>query len=164
MIKAFCVPALVVASAMLVRPSVSADVAPSGDMAKLQGRWTTLAGPNKDIPVAIEIRGKSVTVRVKVTRKRSIQAKGELVVNDKATPKTLDWVKFTGLDDQEFPEILAIYELKDDQLRICNGGPNNDRPTEFKAGDGCLAEVMTFKREKATDAPDQPVASSPSAH
>jgi uncharacterized protein (TIGR03067 family) len=127
--------------------TVAADDTVTGDLAKLQGTWTTLAGPKKDIPVALEIRGKAVTVRVSITRKRKIQAKGELVLDEKAFPKTIDWVKFIGLDDQEFPEILAIYELSGDELRVCNGGPNNERPSEFKPGEGCLADLLTFKRK-----------------
>jgi hypothetical protein len=67
------------------------------------------------------------------------------------------------LDDQEFPEILAIYELSGDELRICNGGPNNDRPTEFKAGDGCLADCLTFKKKKDPEVTEPPVASADSS-
>jgi uncharacterized protein (TIGR03067 family) len=162
MMKTLCVSVLSLTLAILAGDVEAADQVPSGDLGKLQGLWTTLAGPHKDIPVAIEIRGKTVTVRVTITRKRSIQAKGELILNEKVAPKALDWVKFTGLDDQEFPEILAIYELSGDELKICNGGPNNQRPTEFKPGDGCLADVLTFKRIKR-DVPDQPVASAPSS-
>jgi uncharacterized protein (TIGR03067 family) len=135
-------------------PGPAAD----NDLAKLQGVWTTRAGPNKDIPVSIEIRGSVVTVRVAITKRRSIQAKGELVIDSAAAPKTLDWVKFTGRDDQEFPEILAIYELNGDILRICNGGPNNGRPCEFKAGEGALADVLTFKREKPAEKDNERVA------
>jgi uncharacterized protein (TIGR03067 family) len=161
MSKTLRVPTLALAAATLVAGAAfAADTKPkTGDLAKLQGEWTTLAGPAKNIPVAIAIRGNTVIVRVAITRKRSIEAKGELLLNDSASPKTLDWVKFTGLDDQEFPEILAIYELSGDELKICNGGPNNDRPTEFKPGDGCLADVLTFKRKKDVETAEQPVAS-----
>ena len=78
----------------------------------------------------------------------TIQAKGEISLHEADRPRGLDWVKFTALDGQDMPEVLAIYELDGDTLRVCNGGPNNDRPKEFKPGDGALADVVVFRREK----------------
>jgi uncharacterized protein (TIGR03067 family) len=78
----------------------------------------------------------------------TIKVKGEIKLNEKAEPRALDWVKFNGYDDQELPEIPAIYQLQGDTFKVCNGGPNNSRPTEFKSGDGILAGLVEFKRIK----------------
>jgi uncharacterized protein (TIGR03067 family) len=118
-----------------------------GDLARLQGTWTTQAGPKHAFPVAVEIRGCSVTVTVTPPVGPKIEAVGEIQVDESASPKRLDWVRFTTIDgEQPFPEIAAIYELDGDVLRICNGGPNNPRPSDFTPGDGVLADVLTFRR------------------
>ena len=35
-----------------------------------------------------------------------------------------------------------------DTFTVCNGGMNGSRPKEFKPGDGALAEVVVFERER----------------
>ena len=44
----------------------------------------------------------------------------ELIVeiDETAKPRALDWVNFNGLDDQELPDILAIYRLEGDTLQV----------------------------------------------
>jgi uncharacterized protein (TIGR03067 family) len=42
----------------------------------------------------------------------------------------------------------GIYDLKDDQLRICINVLGQDRPTEFKSPDGASIVVLTLKRKK----------------
>jgi uncharacterized protein (TIGR03067 family) len=122
-----------------------------GDLAKLQGAWTTKAGPNKDIPVLLEIKEDRVTVRLKVPLQGlEIRAEGTVRVDESVTPHALDWTGFTALDGQDMPEVLAIYEFKGETFRICNGGPNSDRPTEFKPGENSLADVLEFRRAPAS--------------
>jgi uncharacterized protein (TIGR03067 family) len=139
-------PCLVTLS--LAAAAMAAERAPSGDLAKLQGRWTTMAGPHRDIAVRLEVDGCQATVRITTPQGLKIAVRGEIKVDESAVPRALDWVKFSGLDDQELPEIQAIYELKGDRFKVCNGGPNNERPKEFKAGDGVLADLLTFQRVK----------------
>ncbi|MBX6315430.1 MAG: TIGR03067 domain-containing protein [Isosphaeraceae bacterium] len=125
---------------------------PEGDLARLQGQWTASAGPKKDIPVVLTIEGASVTVQVTTPQGLKVRAAGEIRLDETTRPRALDWVHFTALDGQDMPEILGIYELDGDTLRVCNGGPNNNRPTEFKPGDGALADVLVFKRLKSKEA------------
>ena len=75
-----------------------------------------------------------------------LQVHGELKLDETSSPRSLDWIKFTGADQQEFPPIPAIYKIDRDTFTVCNGGLNGSRPREFKAGDGVLAEVVVFQR------------------
>ena len=121
---------------------------PSGDLAKLQGRWAAKAGPKRDIAVMLEVEGSEARVKVATPQGLTFNVSGTIKIDESAKPHALDWSNFHGLDDQELPEIPAIYELQGDKFKVCNGGPNNQRPKEFKAGDGVLAEVVVFERIK----------------
>jgi uncharacterized protein (TIGR03067 family) len=157
--------AIVLSSAALVAASPPPrDKAPQGDLAKIQGRWQTSAGPKHDIPVVVEFRGDRVTVDLTTPQGLKIRAEGKVKLDEKARPRALDWVEFTALDGQDMPEVLAIYEFDGETLKVCNGGPNNARPTEFKAGEGALADVVVFRRPKSADRDgkvDEAVASTP---
>ena len=108
----------------------------SGDLAKLQGDWTATFGPQNNIVVVLTMKGNGAVLAF--TRDgQSIESKGEIKIDEKAKPhKTLDWVKFTTQTGDTAPANLGIYKLSGDAITICNGGPGNERPTEFKAGEG----------------------------
>ncbi len=126
----------------------AADNALSGDLARLQGRWSAQAGPQRNIAVELEIEGRQARVRITTPKGLKFHVRGAIKIDESAVPRALDWVDFNGLDDQELPDILAIYRLEGDTFQVCNGGPNNDRPTEFKPGDGILADLLVFARAK----------------
>ena len=69
-------------------------------------------------------------------------------LDETTSPRSLDWVNFSGADQQEFPQIPAIYKLDRDTFTLCNGGMNGTRPKEFKPGDGALADIVVFERER----------------
>jgi uncharacterized protein (TIGR03067 family) len=117
-----------------------------GDLARLQGRWVTRAGAAREIRVTLDVEGRQVTVGLVAPGGLRFQVRGEVRVDENASPRALDWVRFTGLDDQELPDIPAIYEIRGDSFKVCNGGPNNARPSEFKPGEGVLADVHIFER------------------
>ena len=71
---------------------------------------------------------------------------GEVKLDATTSPRQLDWINFTGADQQEFPPVLGIYAIEGDRFTVCNGGLNGSRPSEFKPGDGILAEVVVFER------------------
>jgi uncharacterized protein (TIGR03067 family) len=119
-----------------------------GDLARLQGRWVAKAGHRRNIVVKLEVEGRHASVEVTTPQGVKIRGKGELRLNEGTQPRGLDWVGFSGPDGQEFPEIAAIYRIEGQTFRVCNGGPNNARPSEFRPGDGLLADVHVFERVK----------------
>ncbi|WP_435015465.1 TIGR03067 domain-containing protein [Tundrisphaera sp. TA3] len=126
------------------------EPAPSGDLARLQGGWVANAGPNGEFRVRLDVEGRRVKVKIALPGGLSLAASGELSVDESASPRSLDWVRFSAPDGSELPEIQGIYEFKDGSLRVCNGGPNNGRPTTFTDGDGPLASVVLFERAGAS--------------
>jgi uncharacterized protein (TIGR03067 family) len=116
-----------------------------GDLARLQGCWTTKVGAKKEVTISIEIKDKSVSATVMALGLKLL-AEGEVKIDEKASPKKVDWVKLCTPDGHEFPELLGIYELNGDKLRIRNGGLHDDRPKAFEAGDGYWGEVVVFER------------------
>jgi uncharacterized protein (TIGR03067 family) len=124
------------------------DAAPSGDLAKLQGSWTAKVGPEENIPITLEVRDRKVTIKGTRPDGQDFTLSGEIKVDDKASPKTVDWVKFTNAQGDEVPANLGIYKLDGDSLVVCSGGPGNERPTEFKKGDQGPPQLITFARKK----------------
>jgi uncharacterized protein (TIGR03067 family) len=122
-------------------------IAPDSDLGRLQGRWTARAGAKHEVRVVLAVQGRRVDVSIATPQGIRFQVHGEVKVDESTSPRRLDWVKFTGADQQEFPEIPAIYKLDRDTFIVCNGGLEGPRPTDFKSGDGLLAEVVVFKRE-----------------
>jgi uncharacterized protein (TIGR03067 family) len=145
--KAPMLAVLVATTLVSLAPAAVRAEAPAGDLARLQGRWCTKAGPRRDITVTLEVDGRAARVGITTPDGLSFQVRGELRLDETATPRALDWIHFHDADSQELPNILAIYEFAGQRLKVCNGGPNNARPSEFKAGDGALADLLTFERE-----------------
>ena len=115
-----------------VAPVAVAAQEVSGDLAQLQGRWRAQTGPRGEIAVTLNVAGSQVRVEIATRNGLSFQVCGELKVNEAATPRALDWIRFQDDNSQNFPDILAIYELTGDQFRVCNGGPHNRRPSNSR--------------------------------
>ncbi|WP_406697674.1 TIGR03067 domain-containing protein [Singulisphaera sp. Ch08] len=130
--------------------AAAADDSSKGDLAKFQGKWKTSIGPEKNIALTVQFKGNAVTASASTPDGQSFELKGEIKLDESAKPfKTIDWVKFTGPDGNDSPDNKGVYEVVDaDTIKVCNGGPGNDRPTEFKEGDGAEAHVIILKREK----------------
>jgi uncharacterized protein (TIGR03067 family) len=119
------------------------------DLARLQGRWTARAGAKREVRVVLEIQGKQVDASIRTPQGVRFQVRGEVKVDATTSPRSLDWTKFSGADQQEFPDVPAIYKIERDTFTVCNGGLGGRRPTEFTSGDGILAEVVVFERDRA---------------
>ena len=135
-------------------PLLAAEAWVEGDLARLQGKWVTRAGARQKIVVVLDVEGNKANVDVTTPQGVKLHASGELRINESVAPRALDWVGFTGLDSQDLPDILAIYEINGETFKVCNGGPNSARPSEFKPGENVLADVHVFERAKAAAAPE----------
>jgi uncharacterized protein (TIGR03067 family) len=130
--------------------SAAGDDTPlNGDLAKLQGTWTAMVGPKKNFRAVATIEGKVVTVKRTNPNGEETQVTCEIQIDEQAKPlKTIDWVKFIQPDGAVGQDTLGIYEIVDeDTVRICNGGPGGQRPTEFKEGENGRPQLITMKRQ-----------------
>jgi uncharacterized protein (TIGR03067 family) len=125
------------------------DPAPKGDLAKLQGNWKAMIGPNKDRPITMEVKGKTIAAKITGEDGEMSSLKGELAVNDSAKIPAIDFTKFKNQQGEDVGDVLGIYRLEGDTLTLCTGNPGDARPTEFKAGeDNGGHRLMTFTRSK----------------
>jgi uncharacterized protein (TIGR03067 family) len=120
----------------------------TGDLAKLQGRWTGKGGRERNSTVIVTITGTSVAFSRTTAEGQQRESKGEIKIDETARPhKTIDWVNFTTPRGDKAPASLAIYRLDGDTLTICSGGAGNDRPGEFKAGEGGRPSLIELRRD-----------------
>jgi uncharacterized protein (TIGR03067 family) len=131
-----------------------------GDLAKLQGRWTAMAGARKQVRVVLEVKGSGVNVAITTPQGLDFQAEGKLKLDETTTPRSLDWQHFIGPGDQPLPEIAGVYKLEGDTFTIRNGGFHGARPKDFKPGESALADLVVFHRIGSNDALAQSRASS----
>ncbi len=126
-------------------------VSRDGDLNRLQGRWTAKAGTRHEIHVVIEIKDRGVCAAIKTPQGVDFQVQGELKLDETTSPRSLDWMKLIGPDQQPLPEIAAVYKIDGDTFTVCNGGFLGTRPKEFKPGEGVLADVVVFHRLDTKD-------------
>ena len=119
-------------------------------------------GARREVRVLLEIKGCKATATIKTPHGAKLLLTGEVKLDETTSPRRVDWIKFTGADQQEFPALLGIYSLEGDRFTVCNGGLNGSRPREFKPGDGILAEVVRFERDRSlADAKSRPATKTP---
>jgi uncharacterized protein (TIGR03067 family) len=119
------------------------------DLKKMDGTWTLVSG---------EEEGQKLSDSTLKTAKAVIKGdKHDVKVGDKTyvgthkvdpskKPKTIDAMDTEGTNKGKTS--LGIYELKDDEFKVCFAPPGKERPKEFttKAGSGNILHV--WKREK----------------
>lgn len=133
---------------LAVVPASAEDKAPEGDLARLQGTWKAMIGRDKDRPVTLEIKGDAVAVSFTSDQGEMHSVKATLKLDETATPKGMDWAAVTR-DGEDVPEILAIYELTGDTLKIRAGRrPRDVRPTEFLPDTGTDDDQAILTRQK----------------
>jgi uncharacterized protein (TIGR03067 family) len=115
----------------------------------LEGTW---------LPSEAELAGKQFPDEIRKTIKLVVKDdkytvtvgkqvdQGTVKLDPSAKPKTID---ITGTEGpNKGKTFLAIYELKDDTLKVCYDLSGKNRPTEFKTKEGTQLFLVTYKREK----------------
>ena len=122
-----------------------------GDLGKLQGSWEASVGKKREVKVSLEVKGNEVSATITPKLGPKVKANGELQLDESASPRSLDWVKFSTPDGIEVPKLLSIYRLEGDRLIVRSGGFNDARPKAFEAGgEGIWTDVLVFTRPAST--------------
>jgi uncharacterized protein (TIGR03067 family) len=144
--------ALLLTAALLLAADSPKDGTGKKDADKFQGGWTT---------ASLEFNGEqydSLAKQLRCTFKGNtvtVQGDDEVLkdyptltfkLEPSTTPKQVDMTVKTGL--QKDAVLEGIYELKDDELRICVRVFGKDRPTEFTSPSGESIALLVLKREK----------------
>ncbi len=144
----FLAVALAWATFAAARASAGPGTIPEdSDLGRLQGRWIARAGARRELRVILDVRGQTIDAAITTPGGMRLKFKGEVKLDDTTSPRSVDWIKLAGADQLEVPPISGIYKFERDTFTVCNGGLNGSRPSEFKAGDGVLSEVVVFQRE-----------------
>lgn len=117
------------------------------DTAKFQGTWTvdtlTYDGKDHKLKFNIVFNGNDGTVKNN-EKVQSEYAKIKFKLDPSSKPRRMDITITDG--SQTDSTMKGIYELKDDELRICAKVFGTDRPTEFEAPEGSSTVLLVLKR------------------
>ena len=131
-------------SAGLLVAADAKDDAVKKDMDALQGKWqvASMERDGEAVPVAKDAVRVITGDKYEMTLFPDLKIEGKFKIDPTAKPKTIESTATSGpYKDQE---LLGIYELDGDTLKICYALPGKDRPTEFKSKEG----VMLFVHKK----------------
>jgi uncharacterized protein (TIGR03067 family) len=123
--------------------------APPDDAKTLQGSWVPVKGELAGQPM-IETVLKTISLKLDNGKYEvsagGLQDKGTYTVDSTTRPKSMTITGTEGPNKgKTYP---AIYELKDDTLRICYDLSGSKRPTEFKSSVGTQLYLVTYHRKK----------------
>lgn len=138
---------------VLTAPTLLADEADElakKDLKKLEGVWTVsaLAYNGKDdskFNLKFTFKGDEVVIEGNDAVKKEY-AKLKLKLTPSVSPKQVDITVAGG--QQLDAKIEGIYELKDDELKLCAKVFGLERPIEFASPDGSSIALLVLKREK----------------
>jgi uncharacterized protein (TIGR03067 family) len=116
------------------------------DMDLLQGDWVLVEmianGQKLDDEAREKIKLKVKGNEYSVTTGNG-EDQGKFTINSEATPKTMDVSSADGAN-----ELLAIYEISDDEFRACYAGNGAGRPKEFTAPESSERILSIYKRKR----------------
>jgi uncharacterized protein (TIGR03067 family) len=121
------------------------------DEDKIQGTWIVVSAqfggeskPDDEAKNAkFVIKGDLITISE--PKREGREEKATFKLDPTKKPKTIDLVPEKG-DKKE--TVLGIYELKDDELKLCFVKGGKERPTEFASKAGTDQGLIVLKREK----------------
>ena len=134
-------------AAVLLAADPSDDAAKK-DLEKFQGNWSLISA-ERDGKKTPEQEAKKIKLTIQgnkfVLRKDSVViSEGTMTFDPSKKPKKIDETISTGPNKGKV--FAAIYEIDDEQHKICFAAPGKERPTEFSSGSGRLLQV--WRREK----------------
>jgi uncharacterized protein (TIGR03067 family) len=145
---------LVLAAVLLLAadPPKKEEDAAKKELDKLQGEWTAVSvdyngKAHEDLAKQIHFIFKGDAASVEAGEDvRKEYAKLQFKLDPSVSPKLVDITVSAGV--QKDAVIEGIYELKDDELKICGRIAGKERPTEFGAPAGSSLFVIALKRDK----------------
>ena len=126
------------------------DDAAKKDLAKFQGNWhlISLERDGKNTPpeeakkITLTIQGNKFVLR----KDAVIISEGTMTLDSTKKPKEIDETITTGPNKGKV--FSAIFEIDDDQHKICFAAPGKERPTAFSSVPGSGQLLQVWRREK----------------
>jgi uncharacterized protein (TIGR03067 family) len=140
--------------ALLALTAVAVTAAAADDKKEdddLQGSWVitsalrdgqTFDEPGENSPVGDKLTFEKGAVKIE-RKKGSSPPDAKYTLDAKKSPKELD----ISPPNNE-TNVKGIYVVKGEELKICMGGPDQDRPDDFKAEQGSMRFLLVLKRQK----------------
>ncbi len=119
------------------------------DSERVDGTWVGSKAELKGKPFPEEL---TRTIRIAVEKGKNKVAvsgtfnEGNFKLDPSTKPKSLDLIATDGPNKGK--QLLAIYELDGDTLKVCYDLTGKNRPKEFKTTEGSELYLATYKREK----------------
>lgn len=119
------------------------------EMGRLQGKWTVVSMERDGDSLRISgdrcrvITDNKYTLSVHI----GVTVEGTFKLDPTANPKTIETTQSAGPFKGQ--EMLGIYELDGDTLKLCYAPPGKERPAEFatKPGSGWILSVQKRAKE-----------------
>jgi uncharacterized protein (TIGR03067 family) len=139
------------ALALFLPALLRADEQPKGDR-DLDGEWemqSSVEDGGKEMKFApivakVSFSGESLVLRIIVGGDVLSEFTRKLAIDAAKKPKTLDILP--DADDCNPETVKAIYEVKNDELRLCRAKEGKERPTELSSKKGSGWTLGTLKR------------------
>ena len=127
------------------------------EMAKLQGTWAAVSVERggktmpddevKKLDIRLTIKGDEFMLMPLASTGPEHFPHGSFRINPAKNPKTIDFTVHSPLDPtNKTSMVLGIYDLGEDQLKLFQSRPGQERPTEFKTTPKSDLEIIIFKR------------------
>lgn len=136
-------------AAVLIAADPSDDAAKK-DLAKFQGNWSLISAerdgkktPDEDAKkIKLTIQGNKFVLR----KDSVVISEGTMTLDPSKKPKEIEETITTGPNKGKV--FSAIYEIDDEQHKICFAAAGKERPTEFSSLPGSGQLLQVWKREK----------------
>ena len=137
-------------------PHVEENLIPQDrkSVSAVQGKWKAQATvADKRLAAVWEIDGERVIMREYLNGQPATVLSGRVTINEAASPKQITLTDLSGGNPAEkkrrsFPDVLGIYSLSGDALKICYGRPDEPRPSRFGAVVAVPPGTVVFNRVK----------------